>query len=192
MSPAVAPLPSRQRHLIARLLLLAACALAFGFLLVPLYAVFCSLTGFNGKTGNGFGPGGIASGNAGTPAPAIDFSRTVRIDFTGTVMPGLAWEMRPLSGTIDLHPGEVRQVAYLVRNTSDQPLVGRAVPSVSPAQAARHFEKLTCFCYQEQTLAPGEARELPLTFIIRPSIASDLSQISLSYAFYPSLRREAP
>lgn len=185
-----------NRRLAARLLFGAALAFAFGFALVPLYDAFCAATGFNGKTDGGgrFGVGGIgniAEADRAPPSP-VDRSRTLRVEFTGTVMPGLAWEMRPLSAAIDLHPGEVRQVTYLVRNTSERPLVGRAIPSVSPGQAARYFHKLDCFCYQEQTLAPGEARELPLTFVIRPQVAGDLSQITLSYAFYPTVQREAP
>lgn len=182
--PAIAP--PDHRRLITRLLLVVAAAFAFGFALVPLYDVLCAATGFNGKTRDGFGVGGIAA-EKNQPVSAVDRSRTLRVEFTGTVMPGLPWEMRPLSGAVDLHPGELQQVKYLVRNTSDRPLVGRAIPSVSPGQAARHFQKLDCFCYEEQTFAPGEARELPLTFIIRPEIDRDVATITLSYAFYPSV-----
>lgn len=169
------------RRLVARLLLVVAFAFAFGFAMVPLYNVLCKVTGLNGKT-NGFEAGGLA---AGAPAPSnIDWTRTVTVEFTGTVMPGLPWEMRPLTPSLDLHPGELQQVKYLVRNTSRHTIVGQAIPSVSPGQAAQYFHKLDCFCFRQQTLAPGEAREMPLTFIVKPELDRDIRQITLSYAFY--------
>jgi cytochrome c oxidase assembly protein subunit 11 len=92
--------------------------------------------------------------------------------------------MRPLTHTLDLHPGELHQVSYLVRNLSDEPIVGQAVPSVTPGQAAQHFEKLDCFCFTPQALAPGEAREMPLTFVVKPEIDTDIRTVTLSYAFF--------
>lgn len=184
----VHPAPTSHGRLIGRLVLLVAAAFAFGFALVPLYNVLCEATGFNGKTGDrkaireGIGVGGLTTSVA---APSrIDATRTVTVEFTGTVMPGLPWDMRPLTTSLDLHPGELQQVKYLVRNTSDRPIVGQAVPSVTPGQAAQHFEKLDCFCFAQQTFAPGEARELPLTFIVKPEIDRDIRNITLSYAFF--------
>ncbi|HRE16162.1 MAG TPA: cytochrome c oxidase assembly protein, partial [Rhodocyclaceae bacterium] len=114
----------------------------------------------------------------------IDTSRTVTIEFTGTVMPGLPWEMRPLTTSMETHPGQMQQVKYLVHNSSNQTIVGQAVPSVSPGQAAQHFDKLDCFCFQQQTLAPGETREMPLTFIVKPEIDAKIRAVTLSYAFF--------
>ncbi len=99
-------------------------------------------------------------------------------------MPGLPWEMRPLTHTLDLHPGELHQVSYLVRNLSDERIVGQAIPSVTPGQAAQHFEKLDCFCFTPQTLAPGEAREMPLAFVVKPEIDTNIRTVTLSYAFF--------
>lgn len=179
------PQPARSnRKLVVKLLAIVAAAFAFGFALVPLYDVLCSVTGFNGKTKQGsLGVGGIS----GTPASApsrIDLSRIVTVEFTGTVMPGLPWEMRPLTNSLDLHPGELHQARFLVHNRSDKAIVGQAVPSVSPGQAAQHFEKLDCFCFSQQTLAPGETRELPLTFIVKPEIDDQIRTVTLSYAFF--------
>jgi cytochrome c oxidase assembly protein subunit 11 len=178
------------RRLVGRLLLAVIASFAFGFAMVPLYNVLCKVTGLNGKT-SGFAEGGLA-GAAAVPS-SIDLTRTVTVEFTGTVMPGLPWDMRPLTASVDLHPGELQQVKYLVRNTSDHTIVGQAVPSVSPGRAALHFQKLDCFCFKQQTLAPGESREMPLTFIVKPEIARDIHQITLSYAFYnvEESRREA-
>ncbi|MEI8163492.1 MAG: cytochrome c oxidase assembly protein [Betaproteobacteria bacterium] len=178
----------RRDHapLIRRLLLLVAAASVFGFGLVPLYNVLCEATGFNGKTGGGkegFGIGGLAAAIA-APAPAIDRSRLVTVDFTGTVMPGLPWQIRPLTPSLDTHPGDMQQVRFLVSNTSDRTIVGQAVPSVTPGQAAKHFQKIECFCFTQQTLAPGEAREMPLVFIVKPGLDPDIRNITLSYSFY--------
>lgn len=179
-----APLPMRNnRALVLKLLLVVAAAFAFGFALVPLYDVLCAATGFNGKTSQGkLGVGGIA-GPAAAPS-RIDATRIVTVEFTGTVMPGLPWEMRPLTTSLDLHPGELHQAKFLVHNSSDRAIVGQAVPSVSPGQAAQHFEKLDCFCFSQQTLAPGETKELPLTFIVKPEIDESIRTVTLSYAFF--------
>lgn len=171
----------RHRRLVVRLLLLVAAAFAFGFALVPLYNVLCQVTGLNGRTKDGIGAGGIVSSK---PASRIDTSRVVTVEFTETVMPGLPWEIKPLTRSLDLHPGELHQVTYLVRNLSDKPIVGQAVPSVTPGQAAQHFDKLDCFCFRQQTLAPGEAREMPLTFVVKPEIDTDIRTVTLSYAFF--------
>lgn len=187
MDPASSSPPSHHR-LIGRLLLLVAVAFAFAFALVPLYNVLCEATGFNGKTpgqgkiSKGFGIGGLKTDAA--PAAAVDLGRRIRVEFTGTVMPGLPWDMRPLTLSLEVHPGELQQVSYLVRNTSDRTITGQAVPSVSPGQAAQHFEKIECFCFSQQTLRPGEAMELPLAFIVKPAVDRDISQITLSYAFF--------
>ena len=106
------------------------------------------------------------------------------MEFTGTVMPGLPWDMRPLTFSLDVHPGDLQQVTYLVRNTSDHAITGQAVPSVTPGRAAQYFDKIECFCFSQQTLAPGEAQELPLAFIIKPGVDRDITHITLSYAFF--------
>lgn len=176
------PTARAHRRLTLRLLLVVALAFAFAFALVPLYNVLCEATGLNGKTAGGFAQGGLGRSTA--PRSRIDTSRVVTVEFTGTVMPGLPWDMRPLTTRIDLHPGELRQAKFLVRNTSGQTIVGQAVPSVSPGQAAQHFEKIDCFCFAQQRLGPGEARELPLTFIIKPEIDPGIRTVTLSYAFF--------
>lgn len=180
------PLPARShRQLLLKLLGLVALAFAFGFALVPLYDAFCEATGLNGKTRSleKLGPGGLAR-KAAAPPSRIDTSRVVTVEFIGTVMPGLPWEMRPLTARLDLHPGALHQASFRVHNRSDQTIVGQAIPSVTPGLAAQHFEKLDCFCFAQQTLAPGETRDMPLTFIIKPEIDKDIRTISLAYAFF--------
>lgn len=187
MSESVHPIPVSHRRLVIRLLMMVVAASLFAWAMVPLYNVLCEVTGFNGKTGgqgvirDGFAAGGLL---AAAPTNAVDTSRTVRVEFTGTVMPGLPWDMRPLTTHLDIHPGELQQVTYLVRNTSDRTITGQAVPSVTPGQAAQHFEKIECFCFEQQTLAPGESQEMPLAFIVKPAVDRDIAHITLSYAFF--------
>ena len=184
MTTHTAPAPRSHGRLIGKLLAAVAAAFAFGFALVPLYDVLCAATGFNGKTEGsktlyGFTLGGFGATSADPPSQ-IDRSRTVTVEFTGTVMPGLPWDMRPLTFNLEIHPGEMHLVKYLVRNTSDKPITGQAVPSVSPGQAAQHFDKIDCFCFAQQTLAPGESREMPLSFIVKPEIDKDIRHVTLS------------
>ena len=175
-----------HRQLLIKLLVVIALAFAFGFAMVPLYDVFCQVTGLNGKTGAKPGSLGIAGiSNPLTSSPSsIDSSRTVTVEFIGTVMPGLPWEMTALTSSLDLHPGELHQAKFRVHNLSDKTIVGQAIPSVSPGMAAQHFDKLDCFCFAQQTLAPGETKEMPLTFIVKPELDKDIRTITLAYAFF--------
>ena len=181
----VLPPKPDHRRLLIKLLAIVALAFAFGFALVPLYDAFCAVTGLNGKTR---GPekivaGGLPRSEVATPS-SIDTSRIVTVEFMGTVMPGLPWEMQPVTTRLDLHPGELHPALFRVHNRSDKPLVGQAVPSVSPGTAAQYFQKLDCFCFSQQTLAPGETKDLTVTFIVRPEIDKDIPTITLAYAFF--------
>ena len=182
----IRPMPARShRRLLIKLLLVIAASFAFGFALVPLYDALCQATGLNGKTAGKatVGVGGISRPVTGAPS-RIDSSRIVTVEFTGTVMPGLPWDMQALTAKLDLHPGELQQALFRVHNRSDQPIIGQAIPSVSPGLAAQHFEKLDCFCFAQQTLAPGETKDLPVTFIVKPEIDRDIRTITLAYAFF--------
>jgi len=153
-------------------------ALAFGFALVPLYDVFCEATGLNGKT------------NVESASPAavkVDKSRWVTVQFTGTMMPGLSWEFHPQVASMRVHPGEIVRVSYYAKNPTNQTLVGQAVPSITPGQAAQHFVKLDCFCFKQQALEPGAEKEMGLTFIISPELSKEVGTVTLSYAFFPAV-----
>ncbi len=179
-------LPDRNGKIVKRLLVVVALSFAFGFALIPLYDVFCVMTGLNGKTGNRpgvLGFGGISQ-TVGAPRSSIDMSRIVTVEFTSTVMPGLPWQMHPLATSLDLHPGELHQAKFRVVNLSDKSITGQAIPSISPGTAARHFEKLDCFCFSQQVLAPGESKDLTVTFIVKPDIDKDVRTITLAYALF--------
>ncbi|MDE2585421.1 MAG: cytochrome c oxidase assembly protein [Betaproteobacteria bacterium] len=173
-----------NRRLVKKLLVVIALAFGFGFALVPLYDSFCRLTGINGKTAAS--PVSQARAAALSTPSQVDRERTVTVEFTDTVMPGLPWEVHPVISHLDLHPGEIQQARFVVHNRSQQTLVGQAVPSISPGQAAAHFNKLECFCFRQQGLAPGETKELPLVFIVDPALDRDVHTITLAYAFFPA------
>lgn len=171
-----AALALANRRLLKKLLWLVAGATLFGFALVPFYNVLCRVTGFNGKD--------YSANAVSVPASRIDTSRWVRVEFTGTVMPGLAWDMQPSQTFMKVHPGELVQATYRVRNLSGQAASGQAVPSISPGQASPYFQKIECFCFSRQTLAAGEEKLMPLTFLVKPELGDDVGTITLAYAFF--------
>lgn len=148
----------------------------FGFALVPLYDVFCDITGLNGKTGR------IEA--AEIDASRVDTSRTIEVRFLANTNTGLPWNFEPLVKMMEVHPGQVYEAVFRVRSASEQTTLGQAVPSVSPGLAAQHFNKTECFCFTQQELAGRETRDMPLRFIVGTGISDDIEQITLSYTFF--------
>lgn len=169
-------LASKNRRLVAKLSLITVAMFGFGFALVPLYKVFCEITGLNGTTGR-IDPGAVQ-------ASQVDTSRWVTVEFTGQVMGGLPWEFRPLQRKIRLHPGESVTVYYVAHNLSQQRVTGQATPSVSPPRAATHFKKVECFCFTRQVLEAGQSQEMPVTFLLQRDLPKEVTTLTLSYAFY--------
>ena len=147
----------------------------FGFALVPLYDVFCDITGINGKTGDQY----ISD----TPIQ-IDTSREIKVEFLANLNADMPWEFKPLTRSVRVHPGEASRIEYVARNKTDRDIVGQAVPSVSPGIAAAHFQKTECFCFTEQVLKAGEEKIMPVVFMIDPSIDEDVHEVTLSYTFF--------
>ena len=144
---------------------------------VPLYDLFCRVTGYGGTPR-------IADAVEGGPAPVL-----VTVAFNADVDPKLAWSFQPAQREIRLPPGEERLAFYEAVNRSDRPIVGRAVYNVTPEKVGSHFAKLECFCFQEQVLEPGQRVEMPVSFFVDPALLEDPStrevrQITLSYTFY--------
>lgn len=164
-----------NRRLALRLLGGVAAAFAFGFLLVPLYDVICEVTGLNGKTRGS----AVAMAETG-----VDTTRTVQVEFISTTMPGMPWEFSAGQPRVTVHPGEIATVHFRVRNMTASTITGQAVPSVSPGKAASHLQKLDCFCFKQQTLAPGEVRDMPVSFIVDRRLPDDVSALTLSYSFF--------
>ncbi len=162
----------RNRTLLVKLCVVVVAMFGFGYGLVPFYEKICEVTGLRN----------IA--RADEPANTqVDESRAVRIEFDSNVRK-LPWTFRPLETVVAVHPGEVRQVVYEIGNPTDRPLTGQAIPSYGPQHAAQYFKKLECFCFAQQTLQPGERRQMPVVFVVDPSLPSDIATITLSYTFF--------
>lgn len=159
-----------------RLLLIVVAMFGFGFALVPLYNVFCDLTGLGGRTGGQY-----------TYDPAeigADTSRLIKINFITNTNAGMPWKFWSESGGVHVHPGDLKAVKFFVTNTADRRMVGQAVPSVVPPQAAEYFHKTECFCFNSQVLEPGETMEMPMRFIVDTALPRNVQSISLSYALF--------
>ncbi len=174
MSRAVDELAIANRRLMKKLLVVAAMMFGFGFALVPFYEKICEVTGIR----NVFQPDAVATRNT-----QIDASRSVSVEFDANTQ-RLPWTFKPLQAGATVHPGEVMQIEYEVRNTLDRPVTGQAVPSYGPREAALYFRKLECFCFRQQTLAAGEVRRMPVVFVIDPELPRDINTVTLSYTFF--------
>ncbi len=150
-------------------------------ILPPMYEVFCELTGLNGKTAS----------EAAVVSASEKKERTVKVQFLADVDNSIPWEFRPEVFSVEVHPGEVKQIAYFARNTSGADTVGQAVPSVSPGAATPHFKKTQCFCFDKQPLAPGESKDMPVVFYIDPALPEDVTTITLSYSMFNFTNRVA-
>ena len=165
-----------NRRIVTRLAVVVLAMFGFGFALVPLYDVFCQVTGLNGKTGR------IELEQA--LSEKVDAERTVTVEFLATVNSELPWEFRPTVKKVKVHPGAVTEVKYYARNLTGNSVTGQAVPSLAPGLAARYFNKTECFCFTQQTLGPREGRDMPLRFVVDPDLPAEVKTLSLSYTFY--------
>ena len=143
-----------NRRTITRLFVVA----GFGYALVPLYDLICDVTGLNGKTGRT-----TLEESIGTQAGDQNrIQREVTVEFTTHASSGLPWEFRPLKNKMKVKVGVPTVAMFYARNTSPETITGQAIPSVAPSRAAPHFKKTECFCFSQQTLNAGEAKEMPV------------------------------
>ncbi|BAV32728.1 cytochrome C oxidase assembly protein [Sulfuricaulis limicola] len=166
---------ANNRRLALKLGVVTLAMFGFGFALAPMYDLMCKAFGLNGKTGR------IEAQAAVQP---VDMNRTVTVEFTGLATTGLPWEFRPLVKKLEVHPGQTMEVKYLVRNLAQEEITGQAIPSVAPGVSAAHFNKIECFCFTQQTLKPGETREMPVRFVVDAGLDKDVRTITLSYSFF--------
>ena len=162
---------------IARLLILVMAMFGFGFALVPLYDVFCDVTGLNGKTGNRIE---LAD------APVIDSSRLVKVQFIANLNENMPWQFKPMTKSIKVHPGQPTTINYYAKNNTQHVITGQAVPSVAPGLAAAYFQKTECFCFTQQELKPGEEKLMPVTFVVDSQLPQQMNELILSYTFFTS------
>lgn len=158
--------------------------LGAAFAAVPLYQLYCQATGYGGTTQRAEGPA----------TSILERTITVRFDANVRDMP---WVFEPVQNTLDVRIGETALVFFRATNTSDKPVRGTAMFNVTPEITGLFFKKIACFCFQEQTLAPGETVEMPVTFYVDPAIVLDpdarkVGTITLSYTFFPMLGATKP
>jgi cytochrome c oxidase assembly protein subunit 11 len=163
-----------NRGLVGRLLILAVAMFGFGFALVPLYDVFCEITGFGGRTNT----------EAVTVAEAPDISREIRIEFMTTVNSYAPFEFRSDADSMTVHPGKMYFATFTAKNLTESDKVAMAVPSVAPVAAAEHFVKIECFCFNSQDFAANEEKAMPVQFIVDPEIPDYVDTITLQYTFF--------
>lgn len=171
-------LASANRRLAGRLAVVVLAMFGFGYLMVPLYNVFCEVTGLNGKTGR--------ISTAAASGLGVDRSRTVTVEFVTSVNAGFPWSFRPLVNRVEVHPGEETQVMFEASNRGSEGSVGQAIPSVAPNGAARYFSKTECFCFTQQPLQAGETRQMPVRFVVDPKLPEGIDTLTLAYTFFRS------
>lgn len=171
-------LRTENQSLTRRLLLMAAAMFGFGFLLVPLYDVFCEITGFGGRTNTA----------AVAVEEAPDYSREIRVEFVTTVNSYAPFEFVADVDSMTVNPGKMYFATFTAKNMTLSDKVAQAVPSVAPVSAAQHFTKIECFCFTSQEFAANEARAMPLQFIVDPDLPEYVDTITLQYTFFDTPR----
>ncbi len=159
--------------MLKKLLIVTVAMFGFGFALVPFYEKICEVTGINNLL------------NADTLAEntQVDTSRWVTVQLDANTR-GLPWQFKPLQSSVRVHPGELTQVMYEVRNNSNREINGQAIPSYSPQLLAKYLKKLECFCFSKQVLKPNEVRQMPVQFLIEPGFPADFDTVTISYTFF--------
>jgi cytochrome c oxidase assembly protein subunit 11 len=148
----------------------------FGYALIPIYKHLCEALGINVLAVGEQDRAGRALNTQ------VDTSRTITVEFDANVRG--PWRFKPAQGSLQVHPGEMATVMYEFENIQDRRMAAQAIPSYAPRQAAAHFNKLECFCFNEYTLASGEKKSWPVVFVIDPKLSKDVSTITLSYTFF--------
>ncbi|WP_017963114.1 cytochrome c oxidase assembly protein [Rhizobium leguminosarum] len=151
---------------------------AMSYAAVPLYRIFCQVTGYNGTT------------QRVDQVSSVVLDRTMRVTFDANVAPGLQWEFKPVQREVNPKIGETIQVNFTAENRSNETQRGQAVFNVTPGEAGVYFNKVQCFCFTETDLKPGEKLDMPVVFYIDPEIvkaveSKDIHTVTLSYTFYP-------
>jgi cytochrome c oxidase assembly protein subunit 11 len=152
----------------------------FGYALVPLYNAICEMTGINILA---LAERQTSSAPIKLPANTqIDKSRSITVEFDANSRG--PWLFKPAKASLVVHPGELNTVMYEFENTQNRTMAAQAIPSYAPMQAAAHFNKLECFCFNQYTLKPGEKKQWPVAFVIDPKLSKDVTTITLSYTFF--------
>ncbi|GMV57336.1 MAG: hypothetical protein AMXMBFR72_04520 [Betaproteobacteria bacterium] len=167
---------SSNRTMVRKLVVVALLMFGFGWALVPIYRKICEVTGINLLTTRDAGVERRARNTQ------VDTSRRIVVEFDANRQG--PWRFKPHVNHVEVHPGELVHVDYDLVNLEARPMAGQAIPSYAPLQSARYFQKLECFCFEQQTLAAGETRRFPVVFFVDPELPRDVTQITLSYTFF--------
>jgi cytochrome c oxidase assembly protein subunit 11 len=165
---------SANRALLRKLLIIAVGMFGFGYALVPFYSKLCEVAGLNQ----------IQYADAAPANTQLDASRTITLELDANLRDDLPWTFRPVQKSVKVHPGELVQVMYEVKNSSDQTVFGQAIPSYGPQLAGQYVKKLECFCFTRQEIKAGETRQMPVVFVIGPGLPEDVKTVTLSYTFF--------
>jgi cytochrome c oxidase assembly protein subunit 11 len=171
--------------MVGKLAVVTAGMFAFGYALIPIYKHICEMTGINilSLSERQVPGGGTAGRNVKVPDNSqVDLTRTITVEFDANVRG--PWDFKPAQRSLQVHPGQLMTVMYEFQNLQDRRMSAQAIPSYAPSQAAAHFNKLECFCFQQYTLEPGEKKQWPVAFVIDPRLSKDVSTITLSYTFF--------
>ncbi|HEY3785490.1 MAG TPA: cytochrome c oxidase assembly protein [Steroidobacteraceae bacterium] len=169
-----------HRTLTLKLLAIAAGSFGFGFALVPLYGVLCSVTGYGDQTA-------LLRRVKAIEKP--DESRTITIEFLTNVASAGEWDFRPVVRTVDVHPGKLYSAEFFAHNLTGRDTVAQAVPNIAPSKVAAFFHKTECFCFSPQHFSTNEQRDMPVRFIVDPAIPKYIDRITLAYTFYDESSR---
>jgi cytochrome c oxidase assembly protein subunit 11 len=169
-----------NRNMTWKLLAIAAGSFAFGFALVPLYSVLCSVTGYGDQSK-------LRERVTAIEQPQLD--RTVTVEFLADVASAGTFEFRPVVRTVEVHPGQLFTAEFYARNLTGRDTVAQAVPNIAPSEVAAYFHKTECFCFSPQHFALNEGRDMPVRFIIDPSLPRHIDLITLAYTFYDESAR---
>jgi len=174
---------SENLKMVGKLAVVTAGMFAFGYALIPIYKHICEVTGINILSlSERQVPGGATTGADVKLNTQVDASRTITVEFDANARG--PWQFKPALRSVQVHPGELATVVYEFQNVQDRSMSAQAIPSYAPHQAAAHFNKLECFCFQQYTLAPGEKKQWPVSFVIDPRLSKDVTTITLSYTFF--------
>ncbi len=166
--------------MVRKLLVATALMFCFGYALVPIYRAICTALGINVLSLSELSTtAGMTGYDKNTQ---VDLSRTITIEFDANARG--PWDFKPAQRSVEVHPGQLTTVMYEFRNTQNRTMAAQAIPSYAPMQAMPYFNKLECFCFNEYTLKPGEAKQWPVVFVIDPKLSKDVKTITLSYTFF--------
>lgn len=161
-------------RVVGKTVLVALGMFAFGYALVPIYNSVCEAFGINGQ---------VRQVEASKAGRTVDENRTVTITLDANTNSRLPWSFKPSTTRMEVHPGELARATYVATNLSGGDIIGQAVYSVTPNEAAMYFKKTDCFCYTQQPLKSGESKEMPVVFLLEPELPKHITEVTLSYTF---------